>query len=80
MATLNNPGNAGGHRHDGQANYPNSNERNRDHARNATRDREYSDYDEKLTNDAEFQNGKMQEDADLRDKSQNLEGLENTNS
>lgn len=73
MATLNNPGNGNQKRHDGQKDYQNSNQRNPDNIRNATRDHEYSDYDEKLTNDAEFEGGAAPDNADFRDKQQNLE-------
>jgi hypothetical protein len=56
MGTLNN--NSGSQqRHDGQKDYQNSNERNRDHARSDTRDHEYKEYDETLTNDANFKDG-----------------------
>ena len=56
MGTLNNnPGKSNqGQQHDGQKNYQNSNQRNPDNVRNNTRDHEYKEYDEKLTNDANY--------------------------
>ena len=76
MATLNNgasgKGNSGRH-HDGQKNYQNSNQRNPDNVRDNTRDHRYKDYEEKLTNDANFDNGKTTIDLQLDDKDQNVD-------
>lgn len=72
MGTLNNPGKGGGQsRHDGQQNYQNSNQRNPDNVRNATRDHDYKEYDETLTNDANFENGNAPDDADFKDTREN---------
>ncbi len=72
MATLNNTGKSGGQaRHDGQQNYQNSNQRNPDNVRNSTRDHEYKEHDETLTNDAKFENGNTPDDADFRDTREN---------
>lgn len=76
MATLNNgaPGKGNqGHQHDGQKDYQNSNQRNPDNVRNATRDHRYKDHDETATNDANFDNGKPTIDFQLDDKDQNVE-------
>jgi hypothetical protein len=53
MGTINNNG-SGQQKHDGQKNYQHSNQRNPDNVRNDTRDHEYKEFDEKLTNDANF--------------------------
>lgn len=75
MATLNNgasgKGNPG-HQHDGQKDYQNSNQRNPDNVRNATRDHRYAE-NEQLTNDANFDAGKPALDMDFEDKDQNVE-------
>jgi hypothetical protein len=72
MATLQNSGKNGGQaRHDGQQNFQHSNQRNPDNVRNATRDHEYREYDEELTNDARFENGNAPENADFRDTREN---------
>ncbi|UPT70877.1 MAG: hypothetical protein M0D53_00130 [Flavobacterium sp. JAD_PAG50586_2] len=76
MANLNNgasgKGNPG-HRHDGQKDYQNSNQRNPDNVRNSTRDHRYKEHDETATNDANFENGKPTVDLQLDDKDQNVE-------
>jgi len=75
----NSPGNqngGGGHQHDGQKNYQHSNQRNPDNVRNDTRKNQYEDYEEKLTNDENFEDGKAvenEDDMDFRDKQNNLE-------
>lgn len=75
MATLNNgasgKGNPG-HRHDGQKDYQNSNQRNPDNVRNSTRDHRYKEHDETATNDANFDSGKPTGDLQLDDKDQNV--------
>lgn len=53
MGTINN-NSSGQQKHDGQKNYQHSNQRNPDNVRNDTRDHEYKEYDETLTNDANF--------------------------
>jgi len=71
MATVNN--NSGGHRHDGQKNYQHSNQRNPDNVRNNTRDHEYKEYDETLTNDAKFKEGLSKDgEMDFDDTQQNV--------
>ncbi len=62
--------------HDGQKNYQGSNEVNRDHARSDTRKNQYEDHDERLTNDANFEEGRPTEKMDFRDKQDNLEADE----
>jgi hypothetical protein len=73
MGTLNN--NSGGQRHDGQKNYQNSNQRNPDNIRNATRDHEYKEHDETLTNDANFDIDSQQAKIDMEfdDKRENVD-------
>ncbi|MFT3796304.1 hypothetical protein [Flavobacterium sp.] len=73
MGTLNN--NAGGQRHDGQKNYQHSNQRNPDNIRNATRDHEYKEHDETLTNDANFDPDMHQAKTDMEfdDKGMNVD-------
>lgn len=75
MATLNNgasgKGNPG-HRHDGQRDYQNSNQRNPDNVRNATRDHRYKQH-ETSTNDAIFEEGKPTVNIELDDKDQNVQ-------
>jgi hypothetical protein len=73
MSTLTN--NSGGQRHDGQKNYQNSNQRNPDNIRNATRDHEYKEHDETLTNDANFDSGTNQAKTDMEfdDKRENVD-------
>lgn len=75
MATLNNgasgKGNPG-HQHDGQKDYQNSNQRNPDTVRNATRGHHYTKQDQ-LTNDANFDAGKPSLEMDFEDKDQNVE-------
>lgn len=72
MGTLNN--NAGGQRHDGQKNYQNSNQRNPDNIRNATRDHEYKEHDETLTNDANYDidSHEVKDDMEFDDKRENV--------
>ncbi len=80
MATLPNgasgKGNSGKQNHDGQKNYQHSNQRNPDNIRNNTRDHEYKEYDETLTNDENFDasTGKPKKgDMEFDDKKQNVE-------
>lgn len=76
MGTLNN--NSGksnqGQQHDGQKNYQNSNQRNPDNVRNDTRDHEYKEYDEKLTNDANYDidSHEVKGDPDFDDTRENV--------
>ena len=76
MATLNN-GSSGkrnsGNHHDGQENYQNSNQRNRDNIRDNTRDHQYKEHDETLTNDANFDAGTPKTEMEFDDKDQNVE-------
>jgi len=70
MGTVNN---GGQNRHDGQRNYQNSNQRNRDNARSDTSKHQYADHREE-TNDANFVGGHdLSENMDFRDKRDNLE-------
>lgn len=62
MSTINN--HSGG-QHDGQKNYQHSNQRNPDNIRNATRDHQYKEHDETLTNDANFDPDTHQPKIDL---------------
>lgn len=75
MATIKNgaPGKGNqGHQHDGQKSYQNSNQRNPDNVRNATRDHHYKEHEE-ATNDANFDaDGKPIIDLELDDKDQNV--------
>jgi len=72
MGTLNNKS-ASQSQHDGQKNYQHSNQRNPDHVRDSTRDHEYKDYDETLTNDANFEAGKASKgEMDFRDNDENV--------
>ncbi|HEY0092174.1 MAG TPA: hypothetical protein VGB43_06790 [Flavobacterium sp.] len=61
---------------DGQKHYQHSNERNPDHVRDNTRKNQYQDYDQKLTNDENYDlnnpDGTDQK-MDFRDKLNNLE-------
>ncbi len=70
MATVNN---GGQNRHDGQKNYQNSNERNRDAARSNTEKHQYKEHDETLTNDANFDSETQQPTTEMEfdDKLQN---------
>lgn len=72
MGTLQN--NSGGHKHDGQKNYQNSNQRNPDNIRNATRDHEYKEHDETLTNDANYDldSTDVKVDMEFDDKNENV--------
>lgn len=77
MGTNNNQGKGSQgnqHMHDGQKNYANNNQRNRDNIRDNTRDKQYKEHDETLTNDALY-NDKQQlkVDAEFDDKKQNVE-------
>ena len=81
MANLNNGGqgnnNRGGqNQHDGQKNYSHSNERNRDNIRDNTRDRQYKEHDETLTNDENYDvnTQKAKKEMDFRDTNENFEG------
>ena len=71
----NNPGGKSPHQHDGQKNYQNSNQRNPDNIRDNTRDRQYKDYDETLTNDAKYDtdSAATPPDADFNDTKQNVD-------
>jgi len=73
MGTINN-NSAGQQRHDGQKNYQHSNQKNPDNVRNNTRDHDYKEYDETLTNDANFDinNQNVSEEMDLDDKRENV--------
>ncbi len=72
MGTIQN--NSGGQRHDGQKNYQHSNQRNPDNIRNATRDHEYKEHDETLTNDANFEAGQpLESDMEFDDKRKNVD-------
>ena len=71
MGTLNsNSGNQT--RHDGQKNYQHSNQRNPDNIRNNTKDHEYKENDETLTNDANFDSGKPKTGMDFDDTEDNV--------
>lgn len=76
MGTLNN--NSGksnqGQQHDGQKNYQNSNQRNPDNVRNATRDHQYKEHDETLTNDANYDldSKEIKGDPEFDDKNENV--------
>lgn len=75
MATLNSgaPGKRNsGRQHDGQKNYQNSNQQNPDNIRDNTREHRYKDHEE-LTNDANFDNGKLTIDLQLDDKYENVD-------
>lgn len=80
MGTLNN--NGGQQRHDGQKNYQHSNQRNPDNVRNATRDHQYKEYDETLTNDANFDINTTEVKADMEfdDKKENVSKNNHTES
>ncbi len=65
--------NNSGQHHDGQKNYQHSNQRNPDNIRDNTRDSQYKDYEEELTNDAKFTDGEPDSEMDFRDKQENLE-------
>jgi len=73
MGTINN-NSAGQQRHDGQKNYQHSNQKNPDNVRNNTRDHDYKEYDETLTNDANFDinNQNVSEEMDFDDKRENV--------
>lgn len=72
MGTINNNGQ---HRHDGQKNYQQSNQRNPDNVRSDTSKHQYSQHDQE-TNDANFGEEKnLEKDMDFRDKRENLEDL-----
>jgi hypothetical protein len=74
MGTIPNNNTGGQQRHDGQKNYQHSNERNPDHNRSDTHKHEYKDYDEALTNDANFEGGKpIAGEMDFDDKNDNTE-------
>ncbi len=62
------------HYNDKSQNYQHSNQRNPDNIRDNTRDKQYKDYDETLTNDENFDvdTQKIQVDAEFDDKSQNV--------
>lgn len=71
MATVNK---GGQNRHDGQKNYDNSNQRNPDNVRNATRKHEYKEHEETLTNDENYDaKGQITTDAEFDDKRQNVD-------
>ncbi|HEX8269641.1 MAG TPA: hypothetical protein VF581_07085 [Flavobacterium sp.] len=78
MGAINNgnPGNSdhGSQQHnDNRKNYAHSNERRRDNIRDNTRDHEYKEFDETLTNDENYNlyNDKIKGDPDFSDKNQN---------
>ena len=50
--------------------------RNPENERSNTQKHKYTDYDEKLTNDEDFKDGKPKVKMDFRDKDDNLEGEE----
>jgi hypothetical protein len=80
MGTLPNQNSGGQQRHDGQKNYQHSNQRNPDHNRSDTRDHDYKDYEESLTNDANFKEGKpVVDDLDFSDNNENVNPDEKTN-
>ncbi|HEX8562096.1 MAG TPA: hypothetical protein VF676_03855 [Flavobacterium sp.] len=70
MGTLNNGGSQ--QHNDNRKNYPHSNEKRRDN-RADTRDHEYKEHDETLTNDENYSlySDKIKGDPDFRDKNQN---------
>lgn len=75
MGTLNNkPKNNQGQQHDGQKNYQHSNQRNPDNVRNATRDHQYKEHDETLTNDANYDIDShiIKGDPDFDDQNENV--------
>lgn len=69
------------HQNDQQKNYANSNERNRDNIRDNTRDHQYKEHDETLTNDENYNldNNKIKGDPDFRDTKQNANKDETDN-
>ncbi len=71
MGTLPNQNSGGQQRHDGQKNYQNSNQRNPDHNRSDTQKRQYMEYEQALTNDANFEEGKSTEEMDFSDQDEN---------
>lgn len=71
MGTLPNQNSAGQQRHDGQKNYQNSNQRNPDHNRSDTQKHQYKEYEQALTNDANFEEGKPTEEMDFSDQDEN---------
>lgn len=74
MGTISNNNSGGQQKHDGQKNYQHSNQRNPDNVRNNTRDHEYKDYNEALTNDVNYEEGKLTKgEVDFDDKLQNEE-------
>lgn len=68
-------GNQNLNNHDGQKNYQNSNQRNPDNIRNNTRDHDYKEYDETLTNDENFDinNDEVKGNFDFDDTKQNVD-------
>lgn len=79
MGTLNNgaggKGNSNAQNHDGQKNYQNSNQRNPDNIRNATREKQYKEHDETLTNDENYDldSKEIKGDPEFDDKNQNVD-------
>lgn len=75
MGTLNNNSGKTNQPHDGQKNYQNSNQRNPDNIRDNTRDHDYKEYDENLTNDENFDldQGQVKGDTDYSDTKQNVD-------
>lgn len=61
--------------HDKQQNYAHSNERNRDNIRDNTREKQYKEHDQTLTNDENYDvdTKKIQVDAEFDDKNQNVD-------
>lgn len=68
-------GNLNQQRHDGQKNYQHSNQRNPDNIRDNTRDHVYKDYDEKLTNDENYNidTNQIKGNPDFDDTKQNVD-------
>lgn len=85
MGTLNKradgKGKTGGQTHNVQKNFYHSNERNPDNIRNATRNKEYKEHDETLTNDENYSlyTNKIKGDPDFDDKNQNVDKFDNNN-
>ncbi|MDR6967398.1 hypothetical protein J2X31_001409 [Flavobacterium arsenatis] len=61
--------------HDGQENYKHSNQRNPDNIRNATREKQYKEHDETLTNDENYDVDSkfIKGEPDFDDKNQNVD-------
>ena len=64
-----------GKQHDGQTHYQHSNQRNPDNIRDNTRDRQYKEHDQTLTNDANYDinaNPSETKDMDFDDTKENV--------